>query len=149
MIRPFTPADIPAMMVLGSQMHAESLYAPLNYSGVRLHEVAENMITNDDWWSVVDERDGEIVGMIIAFMHKPFFSEDQVAMDLLLYVKKECRGSTTALRLIKLYVDWARQKGATWCMLGISTGVGIERTGAFYNRMGFKSHGPMFVKDLS
>tara|TARA_B100001250_G_scaffold380115_1_gene371309 strand:- start:57 stop:527 length:471 start_codon:yes stop_codon:yes gene_type:complete len=83
-----------------------------------------------------------------AFTANPsFFGNDLTATDLILYVLPEHRGSTIAIRILKEYEKWAISQNVDEISLGISTGINVERTGQFYERLGYRRESVVFVKN--
>jgi GNAT superfamily N-acetyltransferase len=66
-----------------------------------------------------------------------------VSGDFALFMAPEFRGSSTAYRFVKEYVEWAKGKGVEDknIGLGISTGVHTEATKRLYEKNGFEVTG--------
>src|SRR5690554_800259 len=75
------------------------------------------------------------------------WSPDLVAMDFILYVKPEDRGSMIGYRLVSEYEKWAFSKGAKEVRISVASGINEDRTSAFYESMGFSSTGKQFNKE--
>lgn len=90
----------------------------------------------------------QIVGFISGLVHEYFFSNRKRVSDLGFFVLPEYRGSRVALKLVKLLEAWAIEKNANELHLGQTTGLDIDKTKRFYERLGFKTVGFNTVKHL-
>ena len=134
MIRKATAHDVPALIAIGKEMHAESWYAYLDFDADKLATVLLRLI--DTGFLEVSERDGEIDGGMAGIISEMWFCRELIASDLALFVRPGKRGSIAAARLVERFVGWARWKGAVEVNLGISTGVRKEETGRLYEAFG-------------
>ncbi len=142
-IRRLTDQDIHTCVKLGRFMHKESCYRDTEYSEVKCMRLGLEAISDDNvLWLVAEEHN--IIGMLGAQVYQPDFSEDMIAMDKLVYVKPEHRGSTVFSRLIKEYLNWAIEKEAKLVFLATSTGVDSEKVERLYNRLGLKKMGALY-----
>lgn len=143
MIRSATPNDIPALLALGAQMHAESpRFSRLRFSATRL-ESTLRLLLGSGQFLVVAEDGRRVVGGMAAVAMPHWASDDLVATDLALFVAPEARGGMVPARLIKAYTAWAHERGAVLVQAGITTGVNTETTAALYERMGLKRCGAL------
>ena len=93
-------------------------------------------------------ENNQIVGFISGLVHEYFFSNRKRVSDLGFFVLPEYRGSRVALKLVKLLEAWAIEKNANELHLGQTTGLDIDKTKRFYERLGFKTVGFNTVKHL-
>ena len=93
-------------------------------------------------------ENNQIVGFISGIVHEYFFSNRKRVSDLGFFVLPEYRGSRVALKLVKLIESWAIEKKAEELHLGQTTGLDIDKTKKFYERLGFKTVGFNTVKHL-
>lgn len=93
-------------------------------------------------------ENNQIVGFISGIVHEYFFSNRKRVSDLGFFVLPEYRGSRVALKLVKLLESWAIEKKAEELHLGQTTGLDIDKTKRFYERLGFKTVGFNTVKHL-
>ena len=49
-----------------------------------------------------------------------------------------------ALKLMRAYLDWSREKGVREARVAISTGIDLERTGEFLERLRFAHVGGVY-----
>lgn len=94
-------------------------------------------------------RDDKVVGMMIGQLVPFFFCPDKtMAVDHIVYVDPNYRGSSIAYRLVKDFEEWARKKSAIQISFGVSTGVKIEKTHDFYTKMGYNHTGGIYKKTI-
>jgi len=140
MIKSATMADLPFLMYLCEQMHKESpRFSKLTFSTSRMRGVLMYLIKDPGGIVLVSDA-----GMLVGAVGKPSFSNDLCAEDKLFYVSPEARGTMQAVRLIKAYIERAKELGA------VDIGIGSETESAgrveeLYQRLGFRRAGGNFV----
>ncbi|CAJ0800794.1 hypothetical protein LMG18090_04047 [Ralstonia mannitolilytica] len=136
-IRVATQADVPRILDLGEEMHAESpRWSRLSFSRERAGETLHTLLTSDDGVVYVAERGGEIIGGIAGAIGPHWSSDDRLAREVSLFITKEARGSLAASRLIVALQAWAKLRGAIWTDVGTSTGLDPEVTARLYELHG-------------
>jgi GNAT superfamily N-acetyltransferase len=141
MIRAAHLADIPRLVELGVRFMRESRYGlHLTVNAEATAELAASLINAEHGLVLVDEQDGEIVGMIgvVATLHP--HSGDPVMSELFWYVLPRARGS--GVRLLLEAEAWARANG-----IGKSIVVSPnEILSALYERLGYEPLERQFIK---
>lgn len=88
---------------------------------------------------VTTNAEGESVGFLWAVCAPILpWSPALVAMDQIVYVRPEYRGSRHGLKLIARYQEWAEEQGAIETRLSIASGVHEDQTGRLYQKLGFE-----------
>lgn len=148
-IRPGRSEDIEQLVKMGERMHKESAYAflPFNHEKVR-RLMLSYIADHETQCGLVAEEGDVVVGMFAGFLTDYFFNDEKVACDMVLYVDREYRGSSAAVRLIRAFCDWASERGAAEICLGVSTAINTEVTGRFYQKMGFNTMGAIYKQRL-
>lgn len=149
MIRPATHDDIDRLTELGEMMHVESRFARLPLDRAKVRALFAHLIESPDGLLIVSEKDGDIIGGFAGYIVEHYFAHTKVASDFGLFIAPEFRGGMSAPRLLKAYVDWAKEKGAAMIQAGITTGVHVEASTALYQRLGFKPAGALFELDAA
>jgi len=144
MIRHATLKDIPALIELGKVMHAESRYRVLPYLPSRVERTLLALMAGAGV-VLVAEVDGEIVGGFMGTCAEHFFSSAKVAGDLAIFVAPDYRGGLLGARLIKTFVDWAKEQGAKIIDTSVTTGVMTPKTEALFARLGGELVGSVFT----
>lgn len=138
-VREFKMTDLPQMIALGSQMHQESIFRELDYQPAKLITLAERTLVDDYVQGWVYTVEDEVIGICAAWCNSHFFGDDLIAGDFFVYVTKEHRGKSMAgIKLIKAYLTWAADLGATSIGLGVSANINSKAVGKLYRRLGFE-----------
>ena len=147
MIRHASQGDLDNLLSLGERMRTEStVHYPEIERGCAEGFLNASLEMPDRFLVAVAEEDG-LVGMITAVAGPYAFSSEIRSASDLLYVSPEYRGGRTAMRLVQKYKDWSDEIGAVTSIMGISTGVTPEKTGRFFEFMGFSPIGMMYRRD--
>lgn len=145
-VRKAQPEDIGTLIEMLLLMQEESpvysVYTPAYQKAYRSLLVL--MLNPDALILMLDDGSG----MFIAKVEQSLWFEESVAWEEILFVKKELRGTSRAVAMIKEYEKWAKEKGAVEARLVLSTEVSVEKTFDFYERMGFKPVGGFFSKEV-
>ena len=147
LIRP--PADwhdIIAMEELAKKMHEEGAFRDLNYESRKVLAIGKQLLTNEDYFSVLCENDDKIIGLMVCFITEFYFGTDKIAQDMVLYVDKTRRGGLGAVRMITRYVEWATAKGCKEIQLGQTVGIYPAIVDKLYTRAGFTLIGQLYKR---
>ena len=148
-LRRATPRDIEAGMDLGRRMHAESEFAFLPFDAAKVRRFLQHMASEPEQYCIyVVEHDARLIGLLVGQVMEYFFCRELLCDDLLLFVERDQRGSVAALALVRAYLDWSRERGAREARIAISTGIDVDRTGAFLERLAFKRVGGVYKRRL-
>jgi GNAT superfamily N-acetyltransferase len=97
----------------------------------------------------VAEIDTRVVGMIVGALSSPWFAPHvPMSTELAWWVEPEARGTTVALRLIRMYEGWAHANGAqisTMSALEMDNGT---RVGNMLKRIGYAKAETSFIKEI-
>ena len=144
-VRRMAEQDIEPMVEMGAAMHAESAFAPLDYSREKCRLLCRRYIEHPDAnFGAVASLEGQLVGMYMGYITPYFFGNDTIATDILWYVRPEHRGSRAGMLLLSAFQDWAREQGAAEVCAGVSTAVEPEKTGAALERWGYRHVGGIY-----
>ncbi len=140
-----TADDLPVLVGLGREMHAQSSYAPMNFDADTLKTTLADLMNKSQFVVVAEDTNGDVFGAMLGAVTPSWFGRDMVANDLALFVTRDALGSIAAVRLMTAFVQWARMAGAKQIRPGVTTGDG--RAERFYERMGFSRCGASFVME--
>jgi GNAT superfamily N-acetyltransferase len=139
------PAKVLAIVRLAQRMHAESAFRDLPLVVAKVAATVNRCLTQPDThFGMVAELDGEVIGFLGGALGTYPFCNEILAHDLGFYVASESRRSTAAVRLLRAFFAWAKEKGAREVQLGVSSGVDVDRIGAFYERLGLRRMGGIY-----
>lgn len=147
MIETATRADVPRIMEMARDMHAESRFAKFPFDGAKMERIFCGLIDGAGT-ILLYRKEAQTVGMAVLQTSEMFFSTSLMAFEYGIFVEPEHRGSFGALGLVKSAKAWARARGAVWLDLGITTGVTADRSGAFYEALGARQVGALYSIDL-
>ena len=143
MIRPAETRDLNAIITLAKEMHQEGLYKDIPFnSEVFIRTVSHCMREGFAW---VGEKDGLVVCGMLASIGEYFFSKAKITSDLGLFVSKDHRKSRLALLLLKEYVSWGKNMGASEITMGSTNGhqgTGLKKF--LENSLGFEYVGEIY-----
>lgn len=149
-VRPFTEADIPALLDMARRMHAESpRFARFTFSPRKCEQIMRNLLGNPQAGGIlVAKKAGIIVGMVVPLVVEHFFGVEKTASDLAVYVAPEHRGGSIVVRLVRAFEKFARERAAVEAALGVSTEIHADRTVELYRGLGYRLSGYIMVKEL-
>jgi GNAT superfamily N-acetyltransferase len=146
-IRGATLRDVDRIVELGAGMHAESRYAAFPYDREIAARLAVSHISDGvERCCIVSEVDGSVTGMIGGEITPLMFSRTRVAHDTIFYIEPASRGRFDAFRLVRAFESWAKAQGAAEITLATSTGLAVERSDAFFQRLGYGKVGSVYSK---
>lgn len=136
--------NIDAALRVGRMMHAEGEYKSLPLDEAKLAKLCLNPAVFAVLWREGEEYLGGMLGLIAPH----YFCDMLAAKDLALYVDFRARGGVIAVRLIREFEKWAQARGAKEVYLSQSTGVAIDMTRQFYERLGYRTVGCVTKKEI-
>lgn len=148
MIRAMRKDDLPELVRLGKLLHETSTYWCFQYDEQKVAEFLSGLVASGTGVVFVAERDGKVIGGFAGGIVEWWFSRDRLAFDLSLFVHPKHRHGLIAMKLIKAFEAWAKDKGAIEVRLGITTNIGVAGTARLYKSMGFENAGVTFGKGL-
>lgn len=147
-IRNITVDDLPTIISLAQQMHAESTYAGYTFDYDKALNIARHILVSTKHCAFVAESsDEEVFALLVAYVDEFFFSKDLQAQDYLVYAAPSRRGSSAVVRLIEMYEAWAKDVGAKRICLGVSAGINDDRVRKLYSRLGYNVGATLHVKE--
>lgn len=144
-----TEADVDAILGLCRLAHAESRYAKLPFGMVRMRLMGLKMLKEPKTSGLImAERDGELLGCLIATANRFLFADAVYASAALFFVKPEARASRAAILLLKGFAEWARARGAVEASIHVTSGLRVEEVSRFLARKGFQASGANYHLEL-
>lgn len=147
MIRRATAGDIPEMVQLGTEFHAEYLAGPIPYDPHSASAFLREMVHRPEAGIFLIDHNLEVRGMAAAVIAPVFLNfHHKSASEMFWFVRKAHRKTFDSLRLFKALEDWAREQGATtMTMIALATNPGVS---AIYERRGYKLQESNYVRSL-
>jgi len=141
--------DFEQIVDMARDMHAESpRFSRVPFEAEKVYALTRRLTEEDTGLVLVAEDEGVLVGMYAGFLAPYFFSYENYASDVALYVSPGQRGGPLAAQLIQAFVAWATEKGVRELAPGASTEVSTEAVRALYESQGFRVGGYLFLKDI-
>lgn len=140
---PFTVERLGDVLKLCLTMQKEGDYNTVPFDvEATAQSVLTYVINNPNGFGILAYTDdGAAVGMLCGSVSPYVFSKGYIASDFAWFVLPEYRGSRAALKMLNMFTDWAKEKGALELCMGISTNVSPERTGKLLEKRGFRHVG--------
>lgn len=111
-VRPYELSDFAVMCALGKMMHTESpVFRDFDFDPRSLLELSDALLGSELLHCVVAENQHGITGFMFG-VSPFFFGRDLYLYDTGFYVRPECRGGTSAIRLLNYFMAWGKAKGA-------------------------------------
>ena len=146
-IRPADVQDAIPLAELGKVLHQTSAFAGMTLDLDKSASYLISLIlnTSGDYFVWVAENDaGEVVGGMAGYCVPSWFGPDKLASDISLFIKPEARGGMAAVRLIKKFIEWAKERGAKQIRPGVSTGEIGSAAEGLYSKLGLSRVGSLF-----
>lgn len=144
-IRFATVDDIGKIINLGREIHDESTFSGMDYSGDIVRQTLTNLINERQFVVIAEDLDGAVIGAMIGYASMSWFGKDYVANDLSLAVRGDRRGGFIAYNLVKHFVKWARLAGAKQIRPSVATG--NRNADSLYERLGFERCGSTYLME--
>lgn len=145
MIREPTPSDSDQIVSILRKMHEETQFSRFPLSEDKLRERVDLFLDPEsDFFRVVSEHQGVISGLMFGHTSDLWFSDTVLGFDDLLYVVPEARGRMSAVRMLRKFEEWCREKGCSAVLVGVSSGVMVERTGRLLETLGYGCIGGLY-----
>lgn len=135
--------DVPRLLEMARQMHAETRYAKLSYSEAKVRDTLVWLILAPNGILVMTDN-----GFLAGTVEDYWFGDDRHAQEFLLYVLPEKRGNGDAIKLVEAYVQRAKELGAKDIHIEDTTTVHPERNDKFFTRMNFQRVGGNFLMEV-
>lgn len=131
-VRTASTADIPAILDMTARLHeVAGIVIPMHRTFTE--GFVQALMAHADGLALVAEKDGAVVGMLIASIGTSSISPAPVAIEHGWYVEPHARG--VGGQLLARYDQWARDKGCF--AIRMSTPPGAEGPALILERKGF------------
>lgn len=144
-------SDIPELLEIAVQFWNESEtynQRPINLNKVKTQLQTLILYPSQGCVLICKDDQYNIVGGFMGGLQEEWQSDSLMAFDYCLFVSSINRGSKAAYLLIKAFIEWAKEQGATWIQCGTATRINTERTISFYKKMGFEHTGSFLEMKL-
>jgi len=134
-------SDVPRLLELSVALHAESRFSrfPVNLEKAECFFI--EALTAEPGHSIFLVDGDPIHALFLAAVKAFWWGDALEAADITMYVSPEKRGGPSAARFIREYKRITKSLGVIDTKLAIGTEIHTERTGRFYETLGFKQYG--------
>ena len=149
-VRELAAGDEAPLIKLGREMWEESANFnrhPLNEE--KLKQLALAVYTSDFLACFIASNDKGPQGIWVGGVHPLWYSDDLSVHDIVFYVRKQYRGSSAALKLVKSAEKWGQSMGASEINIGLSSGIDTEKTSCFFNKLSYMHNAVQMTKELN
>lgn len=142
--------DLADVMHMGADMHAESPnYRDLEYDPVTVGAWAAMHIREENMCAFgVKNSDDQLIAAIFGSINPTYFGPSLVATEDALYVDPAYRGSFAALRIVRAYLNWAKENGAARAVITPSTGINEASACGFLSKIGLTKRATAMAVDF-
>lgn len=142
--------DLASIHALGQTMHAESRFGHYPLDAERVAVMVREMVTHPATACVLlaETKDGQVVGMLAAFVTRYFFADVRVVQDKCFYVLPPHRGSPAAMKLMLAVRRWAENRQVRELNINMSVDIDRERFERFMGHLRFRNCGSNFFLPL-
>ena len=141
-VRKATTGDLDVLVGMGERMLEESL---ISYPAVERDRVAYCLVQDEIAFFIAESDIPS--GFMVCLIASPVFSTIRFAFHHAFYVVPKKRGSKAAFLLVRAYEKWALSNNARYTEISVDTGLFPERTGRFYQKMGYTFMGGKYIKE--
>jgi len=153
-VRITRPEDVARAVGIAREYHGESRYGHIPFSEAKVQRVYGRLVARSDTTlAVLVEHGDAIVGVMLAEIGEYFLGTGgKIATNQVLYVSGRIRGTAlggrVALKLMRLFIDWAKSRGADEINVHATSGIEPERTDKFLKRLGLTPYGGSYAARL-
>jgi GNAT superfamily N-acetyltransferase len=143
-------SDCSRMMALGTEMHAESRFQHYPLNNALFEKTVREMVSHPASACVLlaEASDGQLAGMLAAFVTHYFFADVRIVQDKWFYVSPRYRGSAAAMKLMLAVRRWAENRRAQELNINMSVDIDRERFDRFMGHLQFRNCGSNFFLPL-
>jgi GNAT superfamily N-acetyltransferase len=141
--------DVPELVAGGAIMHQLTRFKSQPYNANKVKQAFEELINKGEGkyvFFIAENSSQKIVGALIGVLEQQIFSDALTASVMHYDVLPEARSGGWAVRLLKVFELWAKNRDVFEVSVGVNSGVDAEKTGAFLAKMGFRNVGGNYAK---
>jgi GNAT superfamily N-acetyltransferase len=150
-IRFARPEDKPALIELALENQKEMEHHRISVNHQRVQEALHALFELNQGSHVLfmaETSQGQLAGILMGCVERYYYSDELQAQLVQWYVRKGFRGTSVAPRLVKAFVTWAKNRGASDVFMGISSGIDTHLTHRMMQRLGFNYLGGNYGVNL-
>lgn len=149
MLRDLTLEDMPTLLELAREMHAEGVYSAYPVDEARVAYILQALIEAPQAFAAGYEKGGDLVGAFLGEVVQDLWVDVQVGVDHVFYVRKQDRGSRAGVVLIRAFEAWAKKSGADVIRPVVYAGLDNAAVSNVLTRMGYETAGTVHKKEAA
>jgi GNAT superfamily N-acetyltransferase len=150
-IRLATIDDLPDLVEGGSRMHALTRFKSIPFSAQKTAQSFAALIRHKSGkylFLVAENSEGKVVVCLIGVIEQPIFAEVFAATVMYIVVLPESRMGGYAVRLIRAFELWAKNRNAVDIQIGSNSGVAMDKAAELLGKLRYEKVGENFVKGI-
>ena len=144
--------DVPSLVEGGSRMHALTRFRDQPYDAKRVAQNFVDLIERGQGkyaFLLAAGAERRVVGALIGVMEQQIFSTAYTASVMHFDVLPEARMGGHAVRLLRAFEQWAKNRNAVEIAFGINSDTEAEILGRFAKKMGYRRVGGNYVRGMA
>lgn len=140
--------DVPSLVEGASRMHALTRFKEQPFSAQRTADSFATIIQQPKGkyaFFIAENQPNKIVGALIGVVEQQIFTEVYSASVMHIDVLPEARMGGYAIRLIRAFELWAKNRNAVEICFGVNSGIETEKVEAMLTKLGYVAVGRNFV----
>lgn len=148
-----TQADLDAMLPLSLEAHAATRFGEFELDNGKRIKVLRRALTNRDRYALLlAEKDGQLIGFLFCTVADYVVGRGLIATVVAFFVREQVRsslrGGEAAIRLLKGFLRWAAIREAQDVQIHVTSGIDLNRTHRFMQKVGFTPIGCNYAFDF-
>lgn len=154
-IRFATLADVPACVEFGYRIQRSTHLSRFPYKHAVVEKNLRSLIITGQQHRrshcllLAEDAEGMVVGGLIGCVESHLFSDRPIANLVAYGVVPAHRMTGAAVRLLKVFVEWAKRRGVDEVNVGVNSGIDLDRTDRFMKKMGFAKTGGNYAMRIT
>lgn len=145
-------SDVPVLVEMGRQFHANTRFRVFEYKPERVRHTLTSLVMNKGAgkyvFFVAEDSNGQLVGGLIGCLENHIFSDQPIANIVHFDVLAERRMGGAALRLLTAFRKWAENRGVLELCVGINSGEQLDKLDRFFRKLGFNITGGNYAMQM-
>jgi len=144
-------SDSDALLELALENRAEISHNNFAVDPKRVADTMKGLFTLNQGTHVLfvaETSQGVLAGGLLACVQRYYYSHEMQAQMVQWFLRPQYRGTSIAPRLVKAFVEWAKTRGASEVVMGVTSGINVDATDRMMRRLGFKHLGGTYAVNL-
>jgi GNAT superfamily N-acetyltransferase len=144
-------SDSAALVELALENRAEIAHNNFEVDHKRVADTLKGLFTLNQGTHVLfvaETSQGVLAGGLLACVQRYYYSHEMQAQLIQWFLRPQYRGTSIAPRLVKAFVEWAKSRGASEVVMGVTSGIHVDATDRMMRRLGFTHLGGTYAVNL-